>query len=189
MKELVFFLEEESAKVMLVGVLAKIIKQTLPVRYVVFEGKQDLEKQIIKKLRGYNNREAFFIILRDQDSADCISVKNELKQKCITAGKPDAIVRIACRELESWYLSDLTAVEKAYSKKGISEIQAQKKYRNPDHLGSPSRELKKIVPEYQKIEGSRLISNFLDINNSRSTSFYHLIESIKKIAAQIGENQ
>lgn len=180
-KEIVFLLEEESTKVMLEGVLPKLLTVSIPVRYITFDGKQDLEKHIIKKLRGYINPDAIFIILRDQDDSDCIQVKKKLMQKCIEANRPNAVVRIVCKELESWYLADLKAVEKAYLKNGISELQNKKKFRCPDSLSKPSNELKKIVPEYQKVNGSRRIAKFMDIDNNRSKSFYHLIKAINKI--------
>jgi len=181
MRELVFLLEEPSAKIMIESILPKISEPDTAVRYMVFEGKQDLEKSILRKLRGYRNPDAIFIILRDQDSADCKEVKKNLKHKCAEADKPQTIVRIACHEMESWYLADLKAVEKAFSKTGLSSRQNDKKFRNPDRLGSPSKELKSLVPEYQKINGSRMISPYLNIENKRSRSFYHFIDSIKKL--------
>jgi len=126
MNELVFLLEETSAKVMLEGILHKISTFDTIIRYIVFEGKQDLEKSIVRKLIGYKNSDATFIVLRDQDSADCKQIKNNLKQKCIEAQKPKTIVRIACRELESCYLADLNAVEKTFSKRNLSSRQREK---------------------------------------------------------------
>ena len=182
MRELVFLLEEPSAKAMIQGILPKmILESNIVVRYIVFEGKQDLEKQIIRKLQGYQNPDATFIILRDQDSGDCKIIKTKLKQKCEEANKSQSIVCIACRELESWYLADLDAVEKAYDKTHLSSRQNDKKFRNPDLLESPSKELKSLVPEYQKINGSRMIAPYLNLENTRSRSFCHLISSIKRI--------
>lgn len=182
MKELVFLLEEPSAKAMIEGILPKIILEAnINVRYIVFEGKQDLEKQITPKLQGYNNPNAIFIILRDQDSGDCKVIKTKLQQKCQEANKFQTIVRIACRELESWYIADLQAVEKAFNKTNLSALQNKNKFRNPDNLESPSKELKSLVPEYQKINGSRTIAPYLNLDNARSLSFYHFISAIKKI--------
>jgi hypothetical protein len=76
-------------------------------------------------------------------------------------------------------LADLKAVEKAYNKTNLSLKQNEKKFRNPEKLGSPSKELKSLIREYQKINGSRMIAPHLDINNTRSRSFYHFICSIK----------
>jgi len=187
MRELVFLLEEHSAKVLLEGLLQRILEpsKNISVRYIIFEGKQDLEKQLLRKLRCYNNPNAIFIILRDQDSSDCKAVKNNLQEKCRAAHRSQAIVRIACRELESWYLADLMAVEKAFDKPHLSSRQHEQKFRIPDQLASPSKELKLLVPEYQKINGSRMIAPHLDIENQRSRSFYHFVRSIKQIIGKI----
>jgi hypothetical protein len=56
--------------------------------------------------------DSFFVVLRDQDSGDCLEIKERLMALCGRAGKEDALVRIACRELESFYLGDLKAVER-----------------------------------------------------------------------------
>jgi hypothetical protein len=102
MIELVFMLEEKSAKVLLEGLLPKLLPTEIAPRYIVFEGKQDLEKQLVRKIRGYINPHARFIVIRDQDSnPDCKAVKVKLSDLCRQAGKPDALVRVACHELES----------------------------------------------------------------------------------------
>ena len=67
--------------------------------------------------------ESRFVVLCDQDSADCRTVKKGLVRKCHDAGKDKAFVRIACRELESWYLGDLTAVEAGLGIKNLSRLQ------------------------------------------------------------------
>jgi len=52
MKHLVFLLEEPSAKEMLNGLLPRLLPGVRS-RCIVFEGKQDLEKNLIKKIRAY----------------------------------------------------------------------------------------------------------------------------------------
>lgn len=179
MKEIVFLLEEPSARAMIEIIIPKLIGEEVAKRYIVFEGKQDLEKQLVRKLRGYKNPDAKFIIMRDQDSSDCTKIKQNLQRKCLEANKPNAVIRIACKELESWYLADLMAVSRAYDTPNLANHQDKEKYRNPDILNGPSLELKRLIPEYQKIDGSRRIAQYLDINNSRSKSFFHFIKSIK----------
>jgi len=184
MSELVFLLEEPSAEALLSILVPKLVPG-LPLRFVVFEGKQDLEKQIIRRIRGYLVPNARFVVLRDQDAADCHVVKDVLQKKCREAGQPDAVVRIVCRELESWYLADLTAVEKGLGVSRVARFQTSMKYRDPDHLGSPSRELRRLAPVYQKIGGSRSIAPHLDLDNRRSVSFAHFISAIRKLGAQV----
>jgi hypothetical protein len=181
MKELVFLLEERSAEIMLRGILPRIIGPDFNTRFIPFEGKQDLEKQMERKLRGYLKPEAVFFIIRDQDSAKCEEIKRRLKQKCGNAGKPDAVVRIVCRSLESWYLADLSAVEKAFSLSNLARRQDERKFRNPDQVENPLIELRNLVPAYQKIDGSRRIAAFLDPDNRRSQSFAHLMNKLKEL--------
>lgn len=53
MSQLVIFLEERSAKAMLDGLLPRILPEGVSYRCVPFEGKQDLDKQIERRLRGW----------------------------------------------------------------------------------------------------------------------------------------
>lgn len=185
MTELVFCLEEESAKAMLEGVLHRLLPEgEFVFKYIVFQGKQDLEKQLFRKLRGYCNTDARFVVLRDQDAnPNCVEIKSKLVDLCIQAGKPGALVRIACRELESFYLADLLAVELGLGISGLAKLQLGKKFRSPDYLGAPSRELTTLTRgKYQKVGGSRSIGKHMQLNNERSDSFRNLISGIRRLA-------
>ena len=57
MSEFVFFLEEASARTLLEIIVPKIISPAPICRFIVFEGKQDLEKRLAKRMRGYLCRE------------------------------------------------------------------------------------------------------------------------------------
>jgi len=184
MRELVFFLEEPSAKAMLETLLPRMLDQSITVRCVPFEGKQDLEKQLTRKIRAYQNQRARFIVLRDQDShPDCSAVKQRLLDLCEASGKADhCLVRIACRELETFYLADLAAVEQALTLKGLSGLQPSRKFKSPDQLGSPSHELKMLTKgAYEKVAGSRAIGLYLGVDNARSPSFRNLIGAIRRM--------
>ncbi len=182
---LVFFLEEPSAKAMLEGVIPRLVDSSITVHYRTFEGKQDLEKQIEKKIKNWVSENTKFVIIRDKDSGDCLVVKQNLQQKCRNAGRNDVLIRIACHELESWYLGDLQAVEAGLNVSGLSKQQANHKYRDPDALGNASEELKKISKrKYQKIAGSRSIAPHLKLDGSNTSySFNVLINGIRAIVA------
>ncbi len=182
MSEIVFLLEEPSAEAMLEGLAPRILPDGVSHRCIVFEGKQDLEKQMVRRLRGYLVPGARFIILRDQDSGDCTAVKRQLVAKCRQAGKKDALVRIACHELESWYLADLAAVQEGLRLDGLVEQQDKRPFRSPDSFPSPSRKLSEIAPCYQKVSGSRAIGPHLDTANTRSTSFSAFVAGVKKLS-------
>jgi len=154
--EVVFFLEEPSAEAMLEGLLSKILPGEIHYRCIVFEGKQDLEKQLVRRIRGYRVPGAKFIVLRDKDSGDCRAIKKGLATKCAEAGHPEALVRIACHEMESWYLADLAAVEKGLNLPRLARYQSRRMCRSPDDFPSPYQTLKRIAPSCQKVGGSRL---------------------------------
>lgn len=180
MTTLVFCLEEPSAKAMLENLLPKITTRFDNFFYIVFEGKQDMEKQLVRKIKFWQKPDSQFLILRDQDSALCLEVKQQIQQLCIQAGRPDAIIRIACRELESFYIGDLMAVEKAFSLNGLHRQQGNRKFRTPDQLNNAKQELKKLTKnKYQEISGSREIAKYMDVDNNKSHSFQTLINSIK----------
>ena len=181
MRELVFFLEEPSAREMLKGLLPRFVDSNIYCRYIVFEGKTDLENNIERKLRCWNTPQTRFIILRDQDSGDCELIKINLKQKCAVSGKSETLVRIACHELENWYLGDLKAVEKGLDLSNLSKHQNKKKYRNPDNLSNAAEELKRLKGfRCQKVDGSRRIGPFLDLANNTSRSYQVFIHGIRR---------
>jgi len=180
---LFFFLEELSAEALLKALIPRLLKQTqdASVYYLVFEGKHDLEKKLNKRLRGWRRPDSIFIVLRDQDSSNCMEVKSRLIQLCPNDKKSITLIRIACRELESWYLADLKAVEQGLLIPGISAHQGKSKYRNPDIINKPSIELERLTnKKYQKISGSRAIGPYLNLDNTRSNSFKVFISGIKK---------
>lgn len=188
MRELVFLLEEESAKAMLESLLPRFLHPDIRPRFIPFEGKQDMEKQMFKRLRGYLNPQARFIVLRDQDSApDCVALKARLAARCREAGQGNrTLVRIACKELEAFYLADLEAVERGLGIKKLAAHQAYAKFRNPDLLGNPSKELAALSKGfYQKVGGSRAIGEFLDPDNPRSPSFKNLVKAIRRMEDEL----
>jgi hypothetical protein len=183
-QNLVCLLEEPSAKEMLEGILPQFIDKSITVKYIVFEGKQDLEKNIEKRLKFWQQPNSGFLVMRDKDSGDCIAIKNNLIDKINKTGQiKNSVIRIACHELESFYLGDLSAVEKGLKIKGLAKHQNKSKFREPDKLSNPSEELKKLTKnKYQKVAGSRAIAPHLKLDGSnKSYSFNMLLQGIKKL--------
>ena len=183
MRTLVVFTEEMSAKVMLESLLPRLLPND---KYhficVPFEGKQDLEKQLPIKLKGWRTPDTHFVVLRDQDGGDCRVIKETLQGICRSARKPNVLIRIACREVESWYFGDLRAVESALGIDGLTALEAKAKYRNPDTIRCPSSELERLTKNrYQKVSGSRDIGKHLRLDGTRSTSFQHFIVGVRRI--------
>jgi hypothetical protein len=183
-KLLIFLLEEESMSELLNVLLPRFLSPLVDFKLVHHNGKQELEKAIPYKLRRWQAPDIHFVIVRDQKSDDCVKLKQRLKQLCQQAGQPDALVRIACHELESWFLGDLAAVEKAFKIKGLARQQNKKKYREPDKLANAAEELQKLVKNYKKVSGACAIAPHLNLTSNRSHSFQVLISGVQKFAQQ-----
>jgi hypothetical protein len=185
MRYLVCLLEEPSAQEMLKGVLPRILPEDVHVQYVIFEGKQDLEKQVQRRLRHWQKPDSMFLVMRDQDSGNCMTIKQDLLTKVIESGKKDkTIIRIACHELESFYLGDLNAVENGLAIKGLAKKQTKKKFTATDSLSNAAEELLKLTNKrYQKVAGSRAIGPHLKTDGSnRSYSFNVLLDGIRTLS-------
>jgi hypothetical protein len=186
MKTLVCCLEEPSAWEMLQGVLPRILPEDVCLQRMIFEGKQDLEKRLVHRVRNWQRPHTLFLVLRDQDAEDCEAVKERLVEKIEQAGRSSAtLVRIACRELESFYLGDLAAVERGLAISGISRKQQVKKYRNPDQTRNPKQELRALTGNrYQPIGGSRAIAPHLNLSGiNRSHSFGVLLRGVQQLSS------
>lgn len=184
MAVLVFCLEEPSAKAMLEGLLPRLgLPPDLDIRYVVFEGKQDMHRRLLLRLKYWQLPDTYFLVMRDQDGGDCREVKAELLRICRNSGQENVLVRIACHELESFYLGDLAAVEAGLGLSGLARQQGTRKFRAPDDLGNPVEELGRLTAKsYQKIDGSRRIGRCLHLDGrNRSKSFNALIDGIRRL--------
>ncbi|WP_429885460.1 DUF4276 family protein [Geoalkalibacter halelectricus] len=182
MKTIVFFLEEPSAQDALEGLLPRILPQGIAVQYLVFEGKQDLEKRMVRRMRAWLKPDSVFIVLRDQDSGDCKVIKGKLMALCQEAGMDDAVVRIACRTLESWFVGDWDSVSSAFQQPRLAALRRKAIYQDPDRLGNPVTELRKFIPDYQKRDGARRIGALLDPAGNRSRSFKLFVETLRRLA-------
>ena len=180
--EVVFMLEEPSMREFLNGLLPRLAPDLLFV-LVAHEGKSDLEKSLPRKLRAWRTPGARFVVVRDQDSADCRVVKARLAKIAADAGKPGAIVRIACRELEAWLLGDPIGLARALQRNELEGIANKEKYRDPDRLGSPSRELVQLLGTYSKTAGARAAGAEVGWTNNRSRSFCHFVTTVQRLAA------
>lgn len=178
---LVFMLEEPSMKHFLAGFMPSIVPEHFSVTYLVHEGKQDLEKSIPRKIRGWQVPNSCFIVIRDKDGEDPIVLKDRLRALCVE--RPDTLVRIPVHHLESWILGDMQALATAFNKPNLVAMSRHRKFRNPDLLANASEELSRLVPGYQKVGGARTVSPYIDIEKNLSRSFNLLIKDLKRLAS------
>ncbi|MGI6086500.1 MAG: DUF4276 family protein [Kiritimatiellia bacterium] len=186
MRRIVFLLEELSMKTLLDDLLPRLMPE-LSFICVPHEGKRDLEKSIPRKLRAWREPGVRFIVVRDNDGGDCYELKHQLTESCLAAGRPDTLVRIACQELEAWYIGEPEAMARAFENPRLSDIGGKAKYRDPDVVVQPSKEIKKLVPEFQKISGARKMAACLSRKGNRSRSFNVMMDGIERILGETVE--
>ncbi len=181
MNRIVFLLEEDSMRILLEGLLPRLFPRLL-FQCVPHEGKQDLEKSIPRKLKAWREPGVRFVVMRDQDSADCHQVKTYLVQLCQSTGRRDVLVRVACRELEAWYIGEPQALKQAFPATRPSAFRelGKSRYQNPDTVVRPSDIIAKLIPEFQKRSGARRMAAFLSRENT-SNSFRVFVEGIEKL--------
>lgn len=184
MSRVVFLLEEYSMKVFLEGLLPRLFPG-LPFLCVAHEGKQDLEKSIPRKLRAWREPGVCFVVLHDNDGGDCHHLKQNLAALCREGGRDDCLVRIACQELEAWYLGEPEALADAFGDHGLRRIQGRARYRDPDAVLRPSADLERLVPEFQKVSGARLLAKHLSREGNTSRSFQALIEGLERLSTTV----
>lgn len=179
MSRCVFLLEGQAEKLFLEALLPRLFPE-LDFLCVCHDGKNDLEKSIPRKLRAWDYPDDIFVIVRDSDGADCIALKKKLVGLCQHEKRKKFLVRIACQELESWYLGDLSAIDRAYGV-CLSKKQAKNPYRIPDKIGNPSREVKALVKEFKKLDGARRMGALLHPDKNLSQSFRVFASGMEKL--------
>ena len=179
MRRIVFLLEERSMKVLLDGLLPRLFPD-VAFLCVPHEGKQDLEKSIPRKLRAWREPGVRFVVLRDNDGGNCWALKGQLCALCRSGGRQDALVRIACQELEAWYLGEPEALAEAFANDQLRHIGNRARYRDPDAVVRPSSALEALVPEFQKVSGARRMASRLSRERNRARSFQVFIEGIER---------
>ncbi len=175
--KIVFLLEEPSMKELLTGLIPRFFPD-LVFQCIPHQGKSDLDKSIPRKLSAWREPGIRFVIVRDNDNADPAETHRKLSVICAERGRPDTIVRLVCQELESWYIGDLAALEAAYPNTNVNTPRLKKKYHFPDTWHKPSVEVSRLVPEFQKRSGARLLGTFLAQHQNRSKSFNEFINEM-----------
>lgn len=193
MARIEILVEEPSMKEFLSILLPRVITQpwVLNENYFIraFEGKSDLKKNIpskVKYLSNWSHEKVGIVVLQDQDSADCKILKQNLVELCEQHGNCPKLVRIVCRELEAWYIGDFEAVHKAYESFKYQTYSSKAKFRVPDNCNAYD-ELRKILPEFQKVGGAKKIAPFIDVEANKSVSFQQTISGLKNFFDQIKE--
>ena len=183
--------EEPSAEAALKNLVPKLMGEDISFNIHVFQGKQDLLKNLPKRLRGYRHwlpHDWYIVVLIDKDQEDCSELKQKLEQTAHDEGfitrsnssqnrKLNVINRIAIEELESWFFGDVTALEITYPR--IPRfLNKKRKFRNPDTIINTWESLEGVLQKVgyyrgglPKIEVARRISLHMEPSRNISKSF------------------
>jgi len=185
---IVFLVEDYSMRKFLEGILARLGFEEPLFEIKHHRGKEDLISHLNKIIPSLSKRAQQIIIIIDQDKQDCVALKNKIKEKmawCVCEYK----IRIACYELEAWFLGDMEAIAKCSPRFKASSFQGKKKYRDIDNIEKPSSVIEKIVPDWKeryasKPQFAKTIAPFVSLERqnleeaNRSHSFHVLLETL-----------
>lgn len=186
---LIFLLEEPSMKSLLEGLLPRIFPGMVVGQHfqcIKHEGKSDLDTSIPRKLRSWRIVSDRFVILRDNDNANCVDLKARFIRMCQESGRPDTLIRLVCQELESWYIGDLSALAEAFDAPKLDSPGLRKRFTDPDTWQKPSRELERLIPAFQKGSAARLMAECLEEEGNCSRSFQTFIGGVRRLANEMG---
>ena len=186
---LIFLLEEPSMKSLLEGLLPRIFPGMVVGQHfqcIKHEGKSDLDTSIPRKLKSWKIVGDRFVVLRDNDNANCVDLKTRFVRMCQESGRPDTLVRLVCQELESWYIGDLSALAEAFSAPKLDSPGLRRRFADPDIWQKPSRELERLIPAFQKGSAARLMAKYLEEERNCSRSFQTFIGGVRRLANEMG---
>lgn len=143
------------------------------------QGKSDLEQSYPRKMKEWREPGVRFIILRDNDGADCVALKQRLVSK-IPNNAPEYLVRIVCQELEGWFLGDLDAVAAAYPSAARHKSFKSLSKNDPDKLTNASELMKQLTGTQAKVGRASLIAQHMQPAKNRSTSFQVFVNGLSR---------
>ncbi len=186
MTRVVFLVEEPSMADFLNGMLPRFFPK-LQFQCVPHNGKQELARSIPRKLRAWREPGVRFVVMQDQDSGDCHEIKSTLAELCQQAERPDTLIRIVCRELEAWYVGDIDAVSNAFPQTKEAALRQLRgaRFRNPDKVMKPAKELAKLIPGFQKRRSARSMASVILRDSNRSRSFQVFVEGIQRLLEEL----
>ncbi|MCC8987260.1 MAG: DUF4276 family protein [Candidatus Contendobacter sp.] len=172
--------EEASMEVTLRALLPKLFPDLHESEHWIIiphEGKSDLERSYPIKMKEWREPGVRFVILRDNDGADCLTLKRKLISR-VPDRAPEYLMRIVCQELESWLLGDLKALAAAYPAAARHRQFKSLSRRDPDQLTNAAELVKDLTGTRAKINRSEMIAKQMQPERNRSRSFQVFVNGL-----------
>lgn len=177
----VVFLEERTAEAF-ASAIAVRLGLTDRLTFVPHEGKSDLDRSFPRKIPAWRYpSDARFVIVRDNDGADCRQLKQRLLEKVGTPYRDRVKIRIVMQELEAWYLGDLDAVEAAgfLSAGQAQRLKASTDYRTPEALLQSKQTFMKLVNRRSTIEIASEVGRCANLENNLCAGFRYFLDALR----------
>ena len=181
MTGIVVLAEEPSGRI-----VAEHLAQKLNVTQQTFclehQGKGDLERSFPRKIAHWQGPQLpRFVVMRDNDGADCLTLKQNMFARVPIGATARVKIRIVVQELESWYFGDLDAVAKAglITERELSLHKRKARYRDPDAIRRAKREFKSKIAPGGQIELARRIAPHLSLTENTSRSFRAFVGALR----------
>ncbi len=187
------YVEEPSAKEALDVLVPGLIGPDHTFKVHPFRGKQQLLKEIPKRLRAYASwlpDDWRIAVLVDEDRQDCRVLKQQLVDAACAAGIESRVLcRVAVEELEAWFFGDIDALRAAYP--DIPNTLAHRApYRDPDSVpGGTWEALDRVIRKAGYPEGlvktvaARAIAENMDPDRNTSHSFGVFRDGVRQLVA------
>jgi hypothetical protein len=180
MGDIVVFVEEASASE-IVRALVRKLGLERRVTVLKHQGAGDLERSFARKIASDPLPTSKFLVLRDADNQNCAALKHQLSQMVPRNKRDRTMVRIACQELEAWYLAQPEALRAAGAMKRA--IPRKILGGNIDAIPNPKRIFLRHAHDKGQIEHARRIGEQLNFESTKSTSFRHFVSGLRSLAA------
>ena len=176
----VVFVEEPSAEIV-IAQLVQTMGLAKEIRIIPHDGRTSLRQSFPRKIAAWRHpADVRFLIVQDNDGADCRHRKTELLALAPYDRRARCRVRIVMQELESWYLADLDALYEA----GVIDASgrralAKPRYADSDAVPDPKSVIRRHVTRFGQISLAEAVAPHLRPDRNRSTSFKHTVGALR----------
>ncbi len=151
------------------------------IKFFVANGHSDLTRQLYTLMRAWRKPRTRFLVLCDQDSADCVERKQELIAQVPCSRRNDVTVRIVCTELEGWYLADRTALREALPQFPQRAPPPPELRGPPDSIQRPASRIRRYAPFSKRDLAREMGRRMLPNRGSASSSFNLFIRTLDEL--------
>ena len=187
---------EEALKVLTPRVTSKHRSQ----RISSFNGKHDMLEKLPGRFRGYAKwkLDCNVVVVIDKDREDCTLLKSKIEDNARDCGLLDKTfgkypkrlaIRIAVTELETWFLGDPAAVNRAFPKVRETDLHIKG---SVDKILAPAKRLERVLQRrgyyrtgMPKLQVARLVAEHMEPDRNKSPSFQLLMRTLRELACEL----